>query len=127
MRIPLDPSQRIPFSLADDEDAPTVFYIKPLTGSQKMHCMITTGVAKVDDAILFGLVGWDNFGEAEFNQTNMQENLDRLGLAEYGEIGGKILELSELNPVFKKKSPSPSVSSETEENSTVAENESASE
>lgn len=111
MLKPLDPNAVVDFSLPGDEENPTVFKLKPLSGAERMHCIayatssgrnIEYGVESMKVAVRYGLVGWENFGDAPFSK-NMDDNIRLMDMVTFTEVASKILSLSVLNQADKKK------------------------
>ena len=113
MLKPIDKNTVLDYSLVDDTENPTVFKIRCLTGSERLLAiakktsMETIGegaVMSMVEVIRYGLVGWKNFGEAEFNQDNMGENISLLDSPTIAELSAEIMRISGLDDTDKKKS-----------------------
>ena len=111
------------YVLEVDRDLPvdeqTKFFIKPL--SAKQNAAIQDGMkfsksekgAVIDnigshtlDTLKSGLVGWENFNDADANPIkfvkNMEDNIDKLCVEYRYELSGAIMELSNLGPIKEK-------------------------
>lgn len=112
MQQPISPAVPVDFTLPDDQDNPTIFKVRPLTGAEYMRCMCYARATNVDPgnasvsmemAIRTGLVGWQNFGDAEFSEDSPAENVKRLNDVQFAALGNEILRLSRLQFRDKKK------------------------
>lgn len=94
-----------------NEEAPPTFKLRGLNGIEFMEVMAD---AKSDEtgnrvdltpqglrtAIRYGLLGWQNFNDAEGNRVrffgDMNKNLARLRLTQLTELAGQIIEASDI-------------------------------
>jgi hypothetical protein len=111
------------YILEVDRDLPveqqTKFFIKPLSARQNAALQDGMKFSKKEDGATIenigthtleilkaGLVGWDNFNDAEGNPIKFTKdaevNIDKLCVEYRYELSGAIMELSNLGPVKEK-------------------------
>lgn len=111
------------YVLETDRELPaeeqTKFFIKPLSARQNaqiqdgMRFNKTENGATIEnigthtlEILKYGLVGWENFNDADGNPIkftkNMDENIDKLCVEYRYELSGAIMELSNLGPAKEK-------------------------
>jgi hypothetical protein len=88
-----------------DDDNPTVFKVRNLTGAEHMQCiyLAETGqsVEAVRLAVELGLKGWSNFGDVEFSK-DQDDNLACLNYQQLVDIGQEIMRITRLEDEEKK-------------------------
>lgn len=112
---PLVPSW---FTLPEDEgsDSPTEFHLKPLSGADTMEIMPHTELFDDGNSIKItpdglrmlikkGLINWKNVRDSEGNDLPFnQDNIERLSLFAFKDIGTEIFNRTQIMPEDKKKS-----------------------
>ncbi len=116
MQPSIDPLAEVRYTLKDDKDNPTVFIIRGLSARMKSRMMSDTGhpvgsqkfnIDVIEQALLVGLMGWENWDGVPFLDRSVKSsqvtNVDRLTEKAYWELGGKIMELSNVSQTLEKK------------------------
>lgn len=118
---PLDPQEPVEFPYPEDDDDPTVFLLKPLSGRQQAR-VLRGGVSvtekdkiayepeAVDAALKAGLVGWRNFGGVEFS-GDYETDIAHLDYVTLHAVFNRLMDISAPLDANKKKSTSPPASS----------------